>query len=94
MDDANKYSAYFATAKYFKHAYVIGKFEYHYAQDKSDMVDFNQGQASEWELTTGTMRSIFHLYPYAKISAFSPNGTYYGINNTDYSWTVGARISF
>ncbi len=73
--------------------YVIGKYEYHSAVDKSDMVDFNQGHASEWELT-GTMRSIWHVYPYAKLSAFNPNGTYSGIDKTNYSWTVGSRISF
>jgi hypothetical protein len=94
VDDANRYSAYFAAAKYFQHAYVIGKFEFHYAEDKSDMIDFNQGSANEWEISIGTMRPILHIYPYAKVSAFSPNGTYYGMDDIDYSWTIGGRISF
>lgn len=94
VDDANKYSTYLAAAKYFEHAYLTGKFEYHYADDKSDMVDFNQGQASEFEVTAGTMRSYWKVFPYAKISAFSPNGTYYGMDKTDYNWTIGGRVSF
>ena len=94
VDNANKYSGYLSVAKYFQHIYLSGKYEYHYAQDKSDMIDFNQGQASEWELSTGTMRPIWKVYPYAKISAFSPNGTYYGMENVDISWTMGGRVSF
>lgn len=94
VDDANKYSTYFAVAKYFQHTYLTSRFEYHYAKDKSDMVDFNQGQAGEWEISLGTMRPIWRVYPYAKVSAFSPNGTYYGMNSTEYSWGVGGRLSF
>ncbi|GLO62545.1 hypothetical protein MACH09_30530 [Vibrio sp. MACH09] len=94
VDDANKYSSYFAVAKYFQHTYLTGKYEYHYAEDKSDMVDFNQGRASEWELSMGTMRPLWHIYPYAKISALSPNGTYYGMDKTEYNWTIGGRLSF
>ncbi|MGF1720774.1 hypothetical protein L4D20_12115 [Vibrio kyushuensis] len=94
VDDANKYSAYIAGAKYLQYVYIAGKFEYHYAQDKSDMIDFNQGQASEYELSLGTMKPIWRISPYVKVSAFSPNGTYYGMENTDYSWSVGARLSF
>lgn len=94
VDNANKYSGYASLVKYFKHLYVSGKYEYHYAQDKSDMTDFNQGQANEWELSIGPMRPIWKVYPYAQISAFSPNGTYYGMNKTDFNWTIGGRISF
>lgn len=93
-DNANKYAAYFAVAKYFQHIYMTNRFEYHYAEDKSDMVDFNQGQAAEWELSIGTMQPVLHIYPYAKVSIFRPNDTYYGMNDIDYRWTVGGRISF
>ncbi|CAH0525686.1 hypothetical protein [Vibrio hippocampi] len=94
VDDANKYSAYVAGAKYLQHVYLSSKFEYHYSQDKSDMVDFNQGQASEYELSLGTMKSIFNVFPYATVSALVPNGVYYGMNKADYSWTIGGRLSF
>ncbi len=94
VDDANKYSTYFAGAKYFQHTYLTTRFEYHYAEDKSDMLDFNQGQASELEFSIGTMRPVWHIYPYAKISAFAPHDTYYGMTETNYSWTVGGRMSF
>ncbi|XDF78448.1 hypothetical protein AAFX60_004655 [Aliivibrio fischeri] len=94
VDDANKYSTYFAAAKYFQHTYITSRLEYHYAEDKSDMLDFNQGQAAEWELSIGTMRPVWHIYPYAKVSAFNPNRTYYGMTETEYSWTVGGRMSF
>lgn len=94
VDDANKYSGYASVAKYFTHVYVSGKYEYHYAVDKSDMIDFNQGQANEWEVSMGTMRAIWKVFPYAQVSAFSPNGTYYGMKNTEFSWTLGGRIAF
>ncbi len=95
VDDANKYSAYLGMAKYFDNIYLAGRYEYHYAQDKSDMVDFNQGAANEWELSIGAMRPIWdRFYPYGKLTAFSPNGTYYGMNSVNYSWSVGGMISW
>ncbi|WP_375322069.1 hypothetical protein [Aliivibrio logei] len=94
VDDANKYSTYISGAKYFQHAYISSRFEYHYADDKSDMLDFNKGQASELELSIGTMRPIWHVYPYAKVSSFNPNKSYYGMTDTNYNWTVGGRVSF
>lgn len=94
VDDANKYSAYASLAKYFDHVYLAGKYEHHYAKDKSDMVDFNQGQASEWELSVGTMRPIWKIYPYAQITMLSPIGTYYGVTQAELNWTVGGRLSF
>jgi hypothetical protein len=94
VDNANKYSAYVAGATYYNHVYVTTKVEHHYAVDKSDMLDFNQGQANQYEISLGTMKPIWQVYPFAKITAFSPVDTYYGMEKTDYSWTVGARLSF
>ncbi|MDD9156524.1 hypothetical protein PVK64_10020 [Aliivibrio sp. S4TY2] len=94
VDNANKYSGYVSAAKYFQHAYITSKYEFHYAEDRSDMLDFNQGQASELEFSIGTMRPVWHIYPYAKISAFTPHDTYYGMTETEYSWNVGGRLSF
>lgn len=94
VDNANKYSAYIAGASYYNHIYVTGKVEHHYAEDKSDMLDFNQGQANQYEISIGTMQPIYNLHPFAKVTAFSPVDSYYGMDKTDYSWTVGARLSF
>ncbi len=94
VDDTNQYSAYLGAAKYYRHIYLAGRYEHHYATDKSDMIDFNQGHANEWELSIGTMKPIWRLYPYAKVSLFSPNGRYYGMQDSDLSWSVGAAISF
>ncbi|ROV61099.1 hypothetical protein EGH82_06375 [Vibrio ponticus] len=94
VDDANKYSVYLGTAHYFEHAYLAGRYEHHYATDESDMLDFNQGHANEWEISVGTMKPIWHVYPYAKVSLFTPNGTYYGLENNEVTWTLGASLSF
>lgn len=95
VDNANHYSAYIGAAKYFDKIYLAGRYEYHYAQDKSDMIDFNQGSANEWEVSIGAMRPVWSkVYPYGKITSFSPNGIYYGMNSVEYSWTVGGMISW
>ncbi|MDA0149117.1 hypothetical protein [Vibrio sp. LaRot3] len=94
VDDANKYSAYLGIARYFEHVYLSGRYEHHYATDQSDMVDFNQGHANEWEVSIGTMKPIFNFYPYAKVSLLDPNGTYYGMNNSNVTWTIGGAFSF
>ena len=94
VDDANKYSAYLGAARYFEQVYLAGRYEHHYATDESDMRDFNQGHANEWELSIGTMKPIWHLYPYAKLSLFAPNGTYYGMKSQNVTWTLGASLSF
>ncbi|MCF8779428.1 hypothetical protein LZU85_11525 [Vibrio sp. IRLE0018] len=94
VDDSDKYSIYASAAHYFQHIYLTGRYEHHYAIDRSDMIDFNQGHANEWEFSIGTMRSIWTIYPYLKATILSPNGTYYGSQNTSVNWTVGGSISF
>ena len=94
VDDANKYSAYAGVAHYFQHVYLSGRYEHHYATDESDMLDFNQGHANEWEVSIGTMMPIWHFYPYAKVSLFTPNGTYFGLEKSQITWTVGGAFSF
>ncbi|ANU35604.1 hypothetical protein RJD38_03150 [Vibrio scophthalmi] len=94
VDDANKYSAYAGIARYFQHIYLSGRYEHHYATDESDMIDFNQGHANEWEVSIGTMKPIWHFYPYAKVGLFSPNGSYYGMTNSEVTWTIGGAFSF
>lgn len=94
VDDANKYSGQFGLARIFKHIYLSGKYEYHYAVERSDMLDFNQGRASEWEISIGGTRPILRLYPFASVSALVPHGIFYGSEDVDYSWTLGARLTF
>ncbi|WP_217495092.1 hypothetical protein [Vibrio sonorensis] len=94
VDDANNYSAYIGTAHYFNHLYISGRYEHHFAVDKSDMTDFNQGHANEWELTLGTMKPLWRFYPYAKMTVLDPNGTYYGLSNSEVSWKIGGSFSF
>lgn len=94
VDDADKYAVHVGAAHVFKHLYLSGKYEHHYAIDRSDMLDFNQGRASEWELSLGSVKPIWRLFPYAKLSALLPHGKYYGSEKTTYSWTFGGRLSF
>ncbi|HAU8283871.1 TPA: hypothetical protein I7151_12895 [Vibrio vulnificus] len=94
VDDSDKYSMYASVARYFQSLYVTGRYEHHYAIDRSDMIDFNQGHANEWEFSIGTMRSIWKIYPYLKANVLSPNGTYYGSQSTNISWSMGGTISF
>lgn len=94
VDDVNKYSAYVSATRYFKHVYVGAKYEHYKAIDQSDMEDFNQGHANVWELSLGSMHSVFNFYPYAKVSVFDPNGVYYGLSNSDITFSINGTFSF
>ncbi|RJX74329.1 hypothetical protein DZ860_04170 [Vibrio sinensis] len=94
IDDTNKYSVYTGAVRYFEHIYLAARYEHHYATDESDMLDFNQGHANEWEVSIGTMKPIWHFYPYAKVGLFSPNGTYFGMESSQVTWTIGGAFSF
>ncbi len=94
VDDVNRYSAYLGYSYYFEHVYVASKYEHYMAIDQSDMEDFNQGHANVWELSLGSMHSFFNFYPYAKVSVFDPNGTYYGQTNSDITFSINGTFSF
>lgn len=94
VDDVNKYSLYLGASYYFEHLYLSSKVEHYYAVDKSDMENFNQGHANVWELSLGSMHSIFNFYPYAKVSVFDPNGVYYGQSNSDVTFSINGTFSF
>ena len=94
VDDVNRYSAYISATRYFEHVYLSSKYEHYLAIDKSDMEDFNQGYANVWELSLGSMHSILKFYPYAKVSIFDPNGTYYGQSSSDVTFSINGTFSF
>jgi len=94
VDDVNKYSAYVGATRYFEHVYVAAKYEHYMAIDQSDMEDFNQGHANVWELSLGSMHSIFKFFPYVKVSVFDPNGTYYGLTNSNVTFSINGTFSF
>ncbi|WP_117235328.1 hypothetical protein [Vibrio maerlii] len=94
VDDVDRYSAYVGYSYYFEHVYLSSKYEHYMAIDKSDMKDFNQGRANVWELSVGSMKSFYKFFPYAKVSIFDPNGSYYGLTNSDVTFSINGTFSF
>lgn len=94
VDNANKFSAFVGASSAYSYVYFSAKYEYHYSIDKSDMENFNQGNASKFEISLGASKPILYVYPYVKVSAFVPHGTYYGTDLVSYSWTLGGRLNF
>lgn len=94
VDNANKYSMYMGVSYYLKHVYLSTKYEHYIAVDKSDMQNFNQGHANIWEFSLGTIKSFYNFFPYVKVSVFDPNGTYYGLSNSDVTLSINGTFSF